>query len=176
MSGEPAYELAIVGGGIVGVTLAAGLVHRNIKVKLFEQARNFSEIGAGIGFTANTVRCMQQINPAIVEALRGGGAVHASTDSKDPNAYFRYLDGYLQLDANDTSYQQPLYQLDAGPRGWETVRRDLFLMELVKKLPEDTFQLKTKLEHLEQAGPEGKVILKFVDGSTYSADAGKAPL
>jgi salicylate hydroxylase len=111
--GEP-IEIAIVGGGIVGVVLAAGLVHRNIRVKLYEQARNFSEIGAGIGFTANTVRCMEQINPSVVTALRSGGAVNPSLDEHDPNAYFRYLDGCTQHDQDDPAYQKPLFKLDAG--------------------------------------------------------------
>lgn len=160
---EAPFEIAIVGGGIVGVTLAAGLVRRNIKVKLFEQARNFTESGAGIGFTASTVRCMQQINPDIVTSLREGGAV--------PNGAFRYLDGYSRLDPNDPDYEKPLFHLDAGEKGWETVRRDLFLLELVKKLPVEIFRLESRLSHVEQEGPDGKVILTFTDGSSYSADA-----
>lgn len=120
-------EIAIVGGGIVGLILAAGLTHRGVKVKVYEQARNFGEIGAGIGFTRNTVGCMEQINPDIVRALRFGGSVNVSLDQQDPKAYLRWVKGYgLQRD-DDPMYQKPLLRLDAGVKGWETVRRDQFL-------------------------------------------------
>ncbi|KXT00024.1 hypothetical protein AC578_4845 [Pseudocercospora eumusae] len=163
MHTEVPFEVAIVGGGIVGATLAAGLLHRNIKFTIFEQARQIGEIGVGIGFTANTVRCMQKMNPEIVTCLRDAGAV--------PNDAFRYLDGYTQLDPSDSTIQEPLYMLDAGPMGWETVRRDLFLMQLVKRLPPDRIQLNKRLVHVERDGAGGKVALSFADGSTYSADA-----
>ncbi|KXT04843.1 hypothetical protein AC579_8298 [Pseudocercospora musae] len=164
MHSEVPFEVAIVGGGIVGATLAAGLVQRNINFTIFEQARQIGEIGVGIGFTANTVRCMQQMNPEIVTCLRDAGAV--------PNDAFRYLDGYTQVDATDSRAQEALYMLDAGPMGWETVRRDLFLMQLVKRLPADSIQLNKRLVHVEQGdGAGGSVELRFADGSTYRADA-----
>lgn len=170
---EEPIEIAIVGGGIVGVVLATGLVQRNIRVKIYEQARNFGEIGVGIGFTANTVRCMEQINPAVVTALRGGGAVNPSLDEHDPNSYFRYLDGCTQNGQDDPTYQELLFKLDAGYKGWETVRRDHFLMELVKKLPQEAVQLRTRLDHVEEREIDDKILLKFVDGTTATADAGE---
>ena len=54
-------EVAIVGGGIIGLVLALGLIKRNVRVKIYEQARIFREIGAGVAFTANAVRCLGMI-------------------------------------------------------------------------------------------------------------------
>lgn len=165
MADSKPFEIAIVGGGIVGVTLAAGLVRRNIKVRLYEQQNNFREIGAGIGFTVNTIGCMQQINPVVAESLRDGGAVL--------NGAFRYLDGYFQPDPSDPNVQKRLYKLDVGDKGWETVRRDLFLLELVKRLPKEIFRMSSRLAHVEQQGKDGKVMMRFEDGTVETADARK---
>lgn len=50
-------EIAIVGGGIVGVILAIGLTKQNIAVRVFEQSGSFREIGAGMAFTAGARHC-----------------------------------------------------------------------------------------------------------------------
>lgn len=162
MADDNPFDIAIVGGGIVGVTLAAGLYHRGIKVKLFEQAQGFREVGAGIGFTANTIRCMQEINPIVTEGLRAAGSA--------PNDAYTYLDAYYS-DPNDANFQKDLGILNAGPKGWETVRRDLFVMEMVKRLPQDIFQLNSRLAHVEQQGGNGKVVMKFEDGTVEEVDA-----
>ncbi|KAB8231151.1 hypothetical protein ETB97_008503 [Aspergillus alliaceus] len=164
-------EIAIVGGGIVGLVLAAGLTRRGVKVQLFEQARNFREIGAGIGFTRNTVGCMEKINPGVVRALRSGGAVNVSLDQQDPKSYLRWIDGYGQQQENDPMYQKPLLKLDAGVKGWETVRRDQFLDDLVKVIPEGVVHLQKRLDTIEDNEDADKVVLNFTDGTRAEADA-----
>lgn len=168
---EETIDIAIVGGGIVGLVLAAGLVRRGVHVKLYEQARNFREIGAGIGFTRQTVQCMEKINPAVVTALRAGGAVNVSLDQKDPKAYLRWIDGYNQYKDEDPMYQKPLLQLDAGVGGWETVRRDQFLEDLVKTIPEGVVELQKRLDTIEDDPSSDRVYLTFADGTKAEADA-----
>lgn len=165
-------EIAIVGGGIVGLVLAAGLTRRGVQVKLFEQARNFREIGAGIGFTRNTVNCMEKISPGIVRALRSGGSVNVSLDQTDPKAYLRYINGYGIQREDDPMYQKPLLRLDAGVKGWETVRRDQFLDDLVKEIPEGVIHLQKKLSMIVDEEDRDKVVLQFTDGTSVQADAG----
>ncbi|OGM39934.1 monooxygenase [Aspergillus bombycis] len=164
-------QIAIVGGGIVGLVLAAGLTRRGVQVQLYEQARNFREIGAGIGFTRNTVGCMEKINPAVVTALRSGGAVNVSMDQQDPKAYLRWIDGYGQQREDDPMYQKPLLKLDAGVKGWETVRRDQFLEDLVKVIPEGVVHLRKRLDTIEDNEDADKVYLNFTDGTRAEADA-----
>lgn len=170
---EP-MELAIVGGGIVGLVLALGLVRQNIKVKVYEQARNFRELGVGIAFTAATVKCMELINPTVVKALRYN-AVNLSIDEKNPNSYLRWLDGYNQPRSDDPSYQKRLCDIDAGYKGWEGVRRDHFLEAMYKSLPSGIVQFQKRLDGLEQPD-DGKITLRFVDGTEAQADAGKSIL
>ncbi|KAL4790353.1 hypothetical protein BDV19DRAFT_382363 [Aspergillus venezuelensis] len=169
--GQETPSIAIVGGGIVGLILAAGLTRRGIEIQLFEQARNFREIGAGIGFTAQTVRCMEKINPSVVKALRSGGSVNVSLDQKDPKAYLRWIDGYGQQSQDDPMYQKPLCKLDAGVKGWETVRRDQFLDDLVKVIPEGVVHLQKRLDTIEDDEGSDKVYLNFTDGTRVEADA-----
>lgn len=173
ISAEEPIEIVIIGGGIVGLVLAAGLVHQKVRVKLFEQARNFREIGAGIGFTAKTVQCMEKINPGVVTSLREGGSVNLSMDEHDPNSYFRWLDGYTQHREDDSDYQKMLLLLDAGPGGWETVRRDMFLDALVKIIPPGVIQLQKRVEYVEEKGRDEQIVINFADGTAVKADAGE---
>lgn len=173
--GDEIPQIAI-DGGIVGLILAAGLTRRGIKVNLYEQARNFREIGAGIGFTANTVRCMEKINPGIVKALRSGGAVNVSLDQRDPKSYLRWVDGYGQQSEDDLMYQKPLLKLDAGVKGWETVRRDQFLDDLVKVVPDGVVHLQKRLDTIEDDERSERMFLNFTDGTRTQADAGMSGL
>ena len=42
------FDIAIVGGGISGLTLAIALSEANIPVTIYEAAKHFGEIGAGV--------------------------------------------------------------------------------------------------------------------------------
>jgi salicylate hydroxylase len=169
-------SVAIVGGGIVGLVLAVGLIRRNIEVTVYEQAQGFREIGAGIAFTANAIQCMEQIDPDIVTALRSSGSVATSNgDETDPNDYLRWIDGYNQLDPDDPYYQRMLYKIDAGYKGFEGCRRDQFLESLVGIIPQDVIHCRKRLDSLQEIN-EGKVQLVFEDGSMAEADAGASLL
>lgn len=50
------FDIAIVGGGISGLTLAISLYKQNVPVTVYESASKFGEIGAGVGFGPNAVR------------------------------------------------------------------------------------------------------------------------
>ena len=169
---ETQPEVAIVGGGIVGLILAVGLIHRGVKVKVFEQAQGFREIGAGIAFTANTIRCMHEIDPAIPIALRECGSVALSSgDSKDPDTYLRWLDGFNRRVDGDMHGEKFLCEINAGYKGIEGCRRDQLLEALMKVIPPGTVELKKRLETVQDKGLYDKVGLTFVDGSTAEADA-----
>lgn len=51
-----ALNIAIIGGGIGGLTSAIALRHKGFSVTLFEQAEKIAEVGAGIQISANAVR------------------------------------------------------------------------------------------------------------------------
>ena len=165
-------DVAIVGGGIVGLVLAAGLSKRGVNVRLFEQAQNFREVGTGIGFTRNTVKCMEKIHPDVAQALMDGGAVPMSPEEGDPNTYFRWVDGFTQPREDDPTFQQPLLTLNSGVDGWKIVRRDGFLEALVKTISPEVVSLRKRLVSIEDDASSDKVYLSFMDGTKVEANAG----
>ncbi len=52
-------DVAIVGGGIGGLTLAATLLQQSISVQIFEQDTELREIGAGVAIGGNATRLLQ---------------------------------------------------------------------------------------------------------------------
>lgn len=54
-----ACDVAIVGGGIGGLTLAASLLQQSISVQVFEQDTELREIGAGVAIGGNATRLLQ---------------------------------------------------------------------------------------------------------------------
>lgn len=54
-------EVAIVGGGLGGLTLAITLLRRSIPVAVFEQTPELREIGAGVAIAANGTRLLREL-------------------------------------------------------------------------------------------------------------------
>jgi salicylate hydroxylase len=54
-------HVAVVGGGIGGLTLAIALEQRGVPVTVFEQAPEFREIGAGVALSANATRHLHRL-------------------------------------------------------------------------------------------------------------------
>lgn len=172
---DGSFTVGIVGAGLIGVMLAAGLVRRGISVKVYEQARGFREIGAGMAFTATSVRCMELLDPAIVYALRSSGAVPISIGDHQGEArdYLRWVDGYNQVPGKDTTDERKLYEIDAGIRGFEGCRRDQFLETLVKVLPEGVIECQKRLQQVYEKELGDKITLEFADGISVEVDCGE---
>ncbi|MDY6929993.1 MAG: NAD(P)-binding protein, partial [Pseudomonadota bacterium] len=49
-------RIAVVGGGIGGLTFAIAMRHHGIDVDIYEQADELREVGAAVGLTANATR------------------------------------------------------------------------------------------------------------------------
>lgn len=184
--GKNPPEIAIIGGGIVGLILAAGLHRRAVPVTVYEQASTFRESGAGIGFNMAAKACMEMIDPAVITALRlCGGVSFSSTDPVDPHDYLLWVDGCssdVQKASSESSVElapggwQRLYlKADAGYKGIEGTRRDSFLEELGKLFDPGMIHFNKTLVDIKDVGDDEKLVLKFEDGSTAYADAGMSP-
>ena len=78
-------DVAIVGGGIGGLTLAMSLLQQSISVQIFEQDAELREIGAGVAIGGNATRL-----------LRGLGVDLAPVANMPPDLEFRrWRDGEL---------------------------------------------------------------------------------
>ncbi|QMW48718.1 hypothetical protein G4B11_012236 [Aspergillus flavus] len=166
---EP-LEIAIIGCGIIGATLALGLLAKNIKVTVYEQAQSPRESGAGIAFTANARRCMSMIDERIVDCVAAVATTNG--DPRNPNNNMQFIDGYTHdPDGLDDMSWKKLYALATGPKGFEGCHRAHFLEEIMRLIPGGVVKLGKRLDRVEDYGV-GKVLLRFCDGSVGRADAG----
>ncbi|CAI7668877.1 unnamed protein product [Penicillium manginii] len=149
-------DVAIIGGGIAGLTLALGLLDRGIKPTIYERGQSFREIGAGIGFTPNAEWAMKVLNPKIHAAFKQV-TVQNGTD------WFIWMDGSQEDEAL-------VHKMYLGERGFEGCARADFLDELVKSLPPDTVKFSKNLVEISDADGLDEVELKFSDGSTTSTN------
>jgi salicylate hydroxylase len=82
--------IAIVGGGLAGLTLSVGLSRFGIKHKIYESAKAFSEIGAGIACGPNAIEALGLIDPRIREAYNRCATYNESEERKRTWLTFRY--------------------------------------------------------------------------------------
>ena len=61
MRHDPQCDVAIVGAGIGGLTLAASLARQSMSVQVFEQDAELREIGAGIAIGGNATRLLARL-------------------------------------------------------------------------------------------------------------------
>ena len=99
-------SIAIIGGGIGGLAAAALLLRAGFDVRVFEQAKALSEVGAGINIGPNASRILHRLG--IAEALRNAGVKPATFDQR------RWDDGRILLrsplgDAVETTFGAPYY-------------------------------------------------------------------
>src|SRR5699024_7417723 len=55
-------KIAIIGGGIGGLATAISLQKIGIKAHVYERAKSFNPLGAGIGIGSNVMRALHELN------------------------------------------------------------------------------------------------------------------
>lgn len=170
MSTPRPYHLAIVGGGISGLTLAIALLQYNVPVTVYEAAPRFGEIGAGVGFGPNAGRAMKLMSPKIFDAF-----MRCKTENKSrKDSWFtvrvgdarkadkdEYVRGGRKV--GDALFDIPI-EAEGGRGG---VHRARFLEELIKEIPEGTAKFDKRLIDMREANDGSEeIILSFADGTT----------
>ena len=85
-----AIRVAVVGGGIGGLTLALGLLkYDHLDVQVYEAAHTFGEIGAGVAIGLNAQKALKLIGPHACDAFEK----HATPNQWQShiNNFTRYL-------------------------------------------------------------------------------------
>lgn len=162
MSQEKNFEIAIIGGGIAGVTLAIALRDRGINTTIYEQAHAFGEIGAGVSFTPNAVQAMKICHGGVFEAFD-----KVCTRNQSPSkqkVWFDFFDGYGDEMTDAAAFSIPS---SVGQNG---VHRAQFLKEMVKLIPQDTAKFRKHLDSITQER-NGRLLMRFHDGTSAEADA-----
>jgi salicylate hydroxylase len=162
------FNLAIIGGGIAGLTLAIALHARGIKVAIYEQAPKFGEIGAGVSFSPNAVQAMKICHDGIYQSFEKVCTRNQWPEKK--KVWFDFLDAYGKEDEQlERSTHKFVISNSLGQNG---VHRATFLDELVKICPEGIAHFGKRLKSLEQgSGGNSKCVMSFEDGSSAEADA-----
>jgi salicylate hydroxylase len=72
-----ALRAVVVGGGLGGMAAAVALAQAGIDVQVHEQARQLTEVGAGVSLAPNGLRMLERLG--VGEGIRRAGARYAST-------------------------------------------------------------------------------------------------
>lgn len=158
------FTVTIIGGGIGGLSLAAGLLHRNVRVHIYEAVPTFAEIGLGLSIGPAAHRAMPLLDPRIREIYDSLITTHA-----DSPGYEAHRTTWFEiLWASGVKEGELLMDLKALPSGQTTLRRANFLDALAALIPPEIVHLGKRLDRaVEDAGG---VQLYFDDGSAVRAD------
>lgn len=158
------FTVTIIGGGIGGLTLAVGLLRRNVPVQIYEAASSFTEIGLGLSIGPAAHRAMPLIDPQIRNIYDSLITTHA-----DSPGYEGYRQTWFEIVwASGLKEGDLLMDLKALPSGQTTLRRADFLDALVGLVPADIVHFGKRLDGLFE-GEDG-VQLRFDDGTKVNAD------
>ena len=148
-------KVAVIGGGIGGLSAALQLLQVGLDVHVYEQAPHIAEIGAGIQISPNASRILLRLGlRAAMDALgTRPRAVHQR----------RWDDGRILQRAPlgpevEAAFGAPYYHFH---------RADLVNL-LAEALPQERLHVGHKLTGLEQNGE--RVIARFENGATAEAD------
>ena len=152
-------RIAIIGGGVGGLTAAIALLRRGVEVEVLEQAPAISAVGASLQLGPNAVRLLDELG--LLPALRSIGVRPDAVD------FLRWDDGSLLLhqalgEDAETHFGAP--QLDF-------YRPDLHRV-LADALPEGVLRLGVRVDGMEQ--DESGVTIVTEHGERIRADAAVA--
>lgn len=166
MASDNNFEVAIIGGGIAGVTLAIALHHRAVSYKIYEQAASLREIGAGVSFQPNAVHAMKECHGGVYEAF-GKVCTRNMWPSKQ-KVWFDYLDGTAE--SGNTDEKQAAAFTISNSLGQNGVHRAHFLEEMVKLIPSGVTNFGKRLSKLSE-NDNGRIVMSFEDGTSAETDA-----
>ncbi|KAE8317718.1 hypothetical protein BDV41DRAFT_489860 [Aspergillus transmontanensis] len=160
-TGGKAPNVAIVGGGLIGVMLGLGLSHRNIPFTIYERASDWHEIGAGVALTSVAQSSMQRLHPGVLPALHRVAKAN----------HFGFWDGFTPSTKEAAQASEALhFLLDVPGTDYWCCMRSQFLRELVALLPKGSTRFNKELESYVDDPSRPQVLLRFTDGTTAEAD------
>jgi salicylate hydroxylase len=147
-------QIAIIGAGIAGLTTAVALDRAGLTSRVYEQAPELSEVGAGLQLAPNAVRLLYRLGL--------GEALDRVTVRPGAIEMRRWDDGQLIM---STPLGGCAERYDAP---YLTVHRAHLHQCLVDALPAGTVRLNSRLRALRER--TGDVELAFDDGHTAQAE------
>jgi len=145
-----ALRAVVVGGGIGGMAAAVALDRAGIDVRVYEQARELTEVGAGVSLAPNGLRMLDRLG--VGEGIRRLGA--------------RYVSTQLRLADGRPARHEP-YQFAQPGRNVGIHRADLLAL-LAEELPPGTVRTGHRCTDFSQDA--GAATVGFGDGTSVTAD------
>ncbi|OJJ06644.1 hypothetical protein ASPVEDRAFT_140328 [Aspergillus versicolor CBS 583.65] len=156
----PKITIAIAGGGIAGLSLAAGLIqHPQITVHVYESQCTYPRTGAGLALHKNAIAAMDLIHPGLKKTYLG----RANLMSRDEEVEL----ATQVLLAEGVHSGRVIGQLGKA-RGRKTIAREDLVMGWIGLLPAGTISFGKKLHNVVL--DDGRAKLEFVGGTTAKAD------
>jgi len=153
-----ALRAVVVGGGIGGVAAAVALARAGIDVEVHEQARQLTEVGAGVSLAPNGLRILDRLG--VGDGIRRLGS--------------RYAASQLRLPDGQVVRHEP-YQFAMAGQNVGIHRADLLAL-LAGELPPGTVRTGHRCTGFRQddasdgASDKGSATVSFADGTTATAD------
>lgn len=145
-----ALRAVVVGGGIGGMAAAVALARAGIDVQVYEQARELTEVGAGVSLAPNGLRMLDRLG--VGEGIQQLGARHISTQ--------------LRLAGGQPARHEP-HQFAQPGRNVGIHRADLLAL-LAEQLPPGTVRTGHRCT---DAGQDADVVtIGFGNGTSVTAD------
>lgn len=169
--GTRPLEVAIVGGGMTGLALAVGLLHRKIRFTIYERAAGFGELGVGIHFTPNAERAMAALDPRVLQS-------YVDVANHAAGGFLSFVDGFHEPQQAGGDPREPaedlMFKLRVG-EGYKACRRSQFVDQIMQHVPQECVHFNKNLRSVEVGGGGGRAVLNFQDGSSAEADVGELP-
>jgi salicylate hydroxylase len=176
MSSPPKISVAIVGGGIGGLSLATGLQKcLHLDVHVYEGTRVYREIGGGLAIHGNGIRAMELIGEEVKKAYFDSAELSAKDEDQEMTTDVLVAAGkhshemLASLGAAKASEEQHRKSAANFLQGRKTVARADLLNGLAKLVQKERLHLGKRLASIGE-NRDGKITLHFEDGSEAFAD------
>ena len=153
MSQKP--RVAIVGGGIGGLTAAVALHRHGVDVQVYEQSLQIGEIGAGVSLSPNAIKALRALGLMAPIADIGFESDHQLVRSWNTG------------DIVSKVFRKGVYEKEFGAPYLSVHRADLVDV-LRRQLPDNVFRLGMQCVRVET--DDNKARAYFADGSVEEAD------
>jgi 6-hydroxynicotinate 3-monooxygenase len=148
-------RIAVIGAGLGGATAAAWLQREGFAVRVYEQARSFARVGAGIHVSANVMKVLRRLD---AEHRLSQIGIHPDTFTS------------RKWDSGEILFALPLGDASKQRYGasYITVHRHDLHAAILEKVAPDTVAFGRRLTDVKEDC--GVVQLSFADGSQAEAD------
>lgn len=153
-------RVAIVGGGIGGLTLARGLIaQQHLQTTVYEATKKYQDIGAGLAFHGNAMRALANIDQVLHDEYFARATLMADRE--------RELATTVLIGDEVEGEENILAELGKA-KGRKTVARADLLEGLYSLLPKGVVHFGWRLSQVGEDG--GDIALTFDNGTTVRAD------